>query len=413
MLGCTPPSLISRHPVLASYDLRFLNLCWSQNTILVWKFTPGWHWGLVHWWRYFRCTLVGGFSVRAWMEMKLESRNWNSIINRNMYFDTYVFQSMALPGWSQRVSFPFNLLARSSLNWPKRMERGHIGAFEFEGDSSSCTASDGLGLYAALLFLNSIFILEEALTPMWPKASWRWWIWLNCCICQWEMPWTLLGWTLWPKHVWRGLWRPVIPKHHLMLHLGKCLRASWGSRNLSVAVSATMETIYTILDHGLTERFWRNFGSIGVVFSALICSLGFHTNASKRRRPRYRSKLLTLYETQCATLSHLCSGSCKCGLWVHVFWSHHSVLISGAYCMAGDVVLFEVPTDGQVNFGKVEMHALQNGKAFTCVSVWPVSGVNELRPDKSQKWYPTRCVNGCLIWHTLPNGVVKIVHQKF
>ena len=93
--------------------------------------------------------------------------------------------------------------------------------------------------------------------------------------------------------------------------------------------------------------------------------------------------------------------------------SRTAVLISGAYCMAGDVALFEDPTDGQVNFGKVEMHALQNGKAFTCVSVWPVSGVNELRPDKSQKWYPTTCVNGCLIWHTLPNGVVKIVPQKF
>ena len=37
--------------------------------------------------------------------------------------------------------------------------------------------------------------------------------------------------------------------------------------------------------------------------------------------------------------------------------SRTAVLISGAYCMAGDVVLFEDPTDGQVNFGKVEMHA--------------------------------------------------------
>ena len=94
--------------------------------------------------------------------------------------------------------------------------------------------------------------------------------------------------------------------------------ASFGEVPEGAEIYATMETIYTILDHGLSERFWSNFGSIGVVFSALICSLGFHTNASKHRRPRYRScrssKLLTLYETQCATLSHLCSGSCKCGL---------------------------------------------------------------------------------------------------
>ena len=67
--------------------------------------------------------------------------NRNRIITPTMYFNTYVYR-----GWSQEhrpakymtpkaVSFPFNLLARSSLNWPKRMERNHIGAFEFEGDS--------------------------------------------------------------------------------------------------------------------------------------------------------------------------------------------------------------------------------------------------------------------------------------
>ena len=113
-----------------------------------------------------------------------------------------------------------------------------------------------------------------------------------------------------------------------------------------------METIYTILDHGLTESFWRNFGSNGMSYVFidaciyiyiyicmsfwcstqnkllicfvlrgfaytlticwLTCSLGFSTNhfASKHRRSRYRScrssKPLTLYKTPCATWSHLC-----------------------------------------------------------------------------------------------------------
>ena len=85
--------------------------------------------------------------------------NRNSIITQTMYFNTYVCR-----GWSQEhrpakymtpkacfLSFQSPCREITQLaKKPKRMERNHIGAFEFEGDSFSCTASDGLGLYAAL-----------------------------------------------------------------------------------------------------------------------------------------------------------------------------------------------------------------------------------------------------------------------
>lgn len=163
--------------------------------------------------------------------------NRNRIIAPTMYFNTYVYR-----GWSQEhrpakymtpkaVSFPFNLLARSSLNWPKRMERNHIGAFEFEGDSFSCTASDGLGLYAALRsYMFELGVHSEGGPDADVAKSF---LTLMDLIELLHMSMRdavdagrleTLTQTYLKRFVKAHGHEPVVPKHHLMLHLGKCLR---------------------------------------------------------------------------------------------------------------------------------------------------------------------------------------------
>ena len=111
------------------------------------------------------------------------------------------------------------------------MERNHIGAFEFEGDSFSCTASDGLGLYAALRsYMFELGVHSEG----GPDADVaKRFLTLMDLIELLHMSMRdavdagrleTLTQTYLKRFAKAHGHEPVVPKHHLMLHLGKCLR---------------------------------------------------------------------------------------------------------------------------------------------------------------------------------------------
>ena len=120
------------------------------------------------------------------------------------------------------------------MTWPGCLERSHIEAFSAKSESFSCSASDGLGLYAALrayLYDLRIHLSEDSAEDTAAAMSF-----FGLCdviaLCRASMRKAIsanelegLTKTHLKSFVQAHGVESTVPKHHLCQHLSRCLRA--------------------------------------------------------------------------------------------------------------------------------------------------------------------------------------------
>ena len=315
------------------------------------------------------------------------------------------------------------------MTWPGCLERSHIEAFSAKSESFSYSASDGLGLYAALrayLYDLRIHLSEDSAEDTAAAMSF-----FGLCdviaLCHASMRKAIsanelegLTETHLKRFVQAHGIESTVPKHHLCQHLSRCLRTQ--KYLLSCFVHERKhKQIKHFADMLHNTGSWFNRKILmetrctrisQVVFSffsiILLFFFGNQISHSKFSMPYHLvvapCKDVTLDQVQKLQAMPVSSD----GVVLH---GQVATLPTGQGCKKGDVVQCSI--ENRETFGQVVRHEQTDGACRSLIHVWPQRGSHLEKRSDEGVWVETSCIQGSLTWKTLPGNLVKVVPQKF